>query len=84
MSLYRGLFFRSPVSLIVSSAVNPNYFNVVSYFYSENPFNRPIGLLLVALFSIYGLHACMQYLNELLSREQIGLRQRRLATLIAE
>jgi len=30
---------RSPLSILVSSVVNLNYFNVVSYFYSENPFN---------------------------------------------
>ena len=57
---------KSLLSLLVSSVVNPNYFIVVLFY----PFN-----ILVALFRIlfkvfiylkvYGLHACMQYSNEL-------------------
>ena len=38
---------RSPLSFLVSSVVNLSYFNVISCFYSKNPFN-----ILVALFSI--------------------------------
>jgi len=63
---------RSPLSLLISSVVNPNYFNFVSYFYSEKPFNILVALLASFLkylyFYKYGLHVCMQYSNELLSR----------------
>ena len=43
---------RSPLNLLVSSVVNTN-FNVVSYFYSDNPFNIFVALLASFLKYLY-------------------------------
>jgi len=47
---------RSPLSLLVSSVVIPiigPYFNVISYFYYENPFNILVVLLAFFLKYLY-------------------------------